>query len=216
MSFGENLALPSFAGTPPEAPRVLALEGPNGAGKTTLCKLLAKQLGAPSCLGIDESWFKEPFKTQMIRDAEWHASALFFLSGCCEQMRRLRSRSEYLVIMDRSLWSTLAVHAADTPSRLQTLLDLLRPIAPLVRVPDFTLVLEASFATCQSRIARKTGSARELDTLTATPGFHARESEFYRWLGRERSEVVFLDANPDGPECVAEQALHLVREIVPC
>jgi len=79
-------------------------------------------------------------------------------------------------------------------------------------VPDFTLVLEASFETCQSRIARKTSAARLLDDLTATSVFHAREQEFYRWLARQRSEVLFLDANQAGPEDVAKRASALIRE----
>ena len=51
-----------------------------------------------------------------------------------------------------------------------------------------------------------------MDDLTATPAFHAREQEFYRWLARQRSEVRFLDANQAGPETVAEQAAALIRE----
>ena len=148
----------------------------------------------------------------MIRDAEWFASAMFFLSGCCEQMRVLRSRPNPLVIMDRSLWSTLAVHGAENPERLETLLAMLRPVAAQIHVPDLTLVLEADFETCQSRIARKSGVARLLDDLTATPAFHAREQEFYRWLARQRTEVRFLDANQAGPEAVAKQAAALIRE----
>src|SRR4029077_6601945 len=124
----------------------------------------------------------------MIRDAEWPASAMFFLSGCCEQMRVLAGRPEPLVVMDRSIWSTLAVHGAESAGRLKALLAMLQPIAPQVRVPDLTLVLEASFAACQSRIAKKTGTARALDELTATAVFHAKEREFYRWLGRRRRE----------------------------
>jgi thymidylate kinase len=114
--------------------------------------------------------------------------------------------------MDRSLWSTLAVHSAESTERLETLLAILRPVAGQICVPDLTLVLEADFETCQSRIARKSGAARLLDDLTATPAFHAREQEFYHWLARQRSEVLFLDANRAGPEAIAEQATALIRE----
>ena len=129
----ESLFLPEFAGRAASRPLVVALEGPNGAGKTTLCEALARGLGARRCLGTDEAWFSEAFKTRMIRDAEWFSSALFFLSGCFEQMRALRSQPDPLVIMDRSLWSTLAVHAAEDSRRLQALLDMLRPLAPEIR-----------------------------------------------------------------------------------
>jgi thymidylate kinase len=205
------LSLPRFAGRDASRSFVVALEGANGAGKTTLCRLLSRQLAAPACLGTDAAWFSDSFKTRMIRDAQWFASAMFFLSGCLEQMRVLRGRPDPLVIMDRSLWSTLAVHGAESPERLEALLAMLRPVAAQIHVPDLTLVLEAGFETCRSRVARKSGAARVLDDLTATAAFHAREQEFYRWLARERSEVLFLDANQAGPEHVAERASALIR-----
>ncbi|HWV98442.1 MAG TPA: deoxynucleoside kinase [Candidatus Acidoferrum sp.] len=208
--------LPPFAASATSGPSVVALEGPNGAGKTTLCHNLARSLGAPSCLGTDEAWFSDSFKTRMIRDAEWHSSAMFFLSGCFEQMRLLQPRPERLVVMDRSLWSTLAVHAAESPERLEKLLAMLCPISTAVRVPDLTIVLEASFATCQSRIAKKAGTARALDELTATADFHSREREFYRWLARHTPNMVFLDAERGSPDEVADSALVLVREKLRC
>jgi thymidylate kinase len=211
-----SCTLPPFAVPPPTGPRVVAIEGPNGAGKSTLCGVLARALGARACLGTDEAWFSDSFKTRMIRDADWFASAMFFLSGCFEQMRLVRVQAAPLVIMDRSLWSTLAVHAAENVERLAALLEMLRPVAGEVRVPDFTLVLRASFATCQSRIALKSGAARGLDELTANAPFHGREEKFYRWLGGQRPEVAFLDVDQVGPEAVAERALTLVRERIPC
>ena len=211
----QKLNLPRFASSRGSRPFVVALEGPNGAGKTTLCRKLSRRLGAPSCLGTDEAWFSETFKTRMIRDAEWHASAMFFLSGCFEQMRLLRSRAEKLVVMDRSMWSTLAVHAANDPARLSALLAMLRPVGTQVQLPDLTIVLEASFATCQSRIARKTGAARALDNLTATSAFHAREQLFYRWLAHQTKSVCFLDVEATAAE-VADSAVALVREKVRC
>jgi hypothetical protein len=89
---------------------------------------------------------------------------------------------------------------------------MLRPIAAQIHVPDFTLVLDASFETCQSRISRKSGAARLLDELTGNSAFHAREQEFYRWLARHRSEVLFLDVNQSEPENIAERASALIRE----
>ena len=208
----DQLRLPVFAGRNFSRPIVVALEGANGAGKTTLCHLLARRLDAHACMGTDDAWLSDAFKTRMIRDAEWFVSAMFFLSGCFEQMRVLRDRREPLGIMDRSLWSTLAVHSAGSTKRLETLLAILQPVADQIQVPDLTLVLETDFETCQSRIARKSGAARRLDDLTATPAFHAREQAFYRWLAHQRSEVLFLDVKQAGPEAIAEQATVLIRE----
>ena len=208
------LSLPRFGQTPP-GPVIIAIEGPNGAGKTTLSWAMSRKLGVPWCLGTDEAWAAENLKVRMIRDAEWFASAMFFLSGCFEQMRLLRDRSEPLVIMDRSFWSTLAVHGATNVGHLQAILDMLRPIASSVQVPHFTLILEASFSTCQSRIATKTGTARALDQLTATAEFHQREAAFYQWLGTQCSAMSFLDVNAANADEVADQALEVVRKQFP-
>ena len=212
----DAIHLPGFAARDPARPLVVAIEGPNGAGKSTLCQMLSQKLKAPACLGTDPAWFSSAFKERMIREAEWYASAMFFLSGCFEQMRRLRGRPEPMVIMDRSLWSTLAVHAAAQGERLHALLSMLRPVAAHIQVPDLTLVLEASFATCQSRIGRKSGMARALDELTASPPFHEGEKAFYRWLGRELTTVKFLDVNNLAPGEVAEGTLALLRQTFRC
>ena len=214
ISAFESLRLPAFAPAP-KGPQIVAIEGPNGAGKTTLSWALSRKLGVPWCLGTDEAWAAEHLKVRMIRDAEWFASAMFFLSGCFEQNRLLQQRPERLVIMDRSMWSTLAVHSATDAPRLSHLIDMLRPVAQNIFIPPLTIVLEASFDTCQSRIAKKTGTARALDQLTARADFHSREAAFYQWLAMQSCTVVFLDADKAGPEEVAERALTLVRSKMP-
>jgi len=205
------LNLPALGQKGASGPIVIAIEGPNGAGKTTLSWALSSKLGVPWCLGTDEAWFAEPLKVRMIRDADWWASAMFFLSGCLEQARLLRARPDRLVIMDRCLWSTLAVHAAEDFSRLPALLEMIRPIAEYIQIPQITLVLEASFSTCQERISQKTGTARALDELTATAGFHAREREFYHWLGRQTPTVNYLETDQHNAEEVAASALIAIK-----
>ena len=211
-----DVILPRFADPPAKPPFTIAIEGPNGVGKTTLCAGLTGRLKVPSCLGTDPAWFTPAFKTRMIRDAEWHASALFFLSGCFEQMRLLQQRCEKLVIMDRSLWSTLAVHAAQEPARLAALIAVLQPIARPIAVPNLTLILRASFATCQERIAKKDHAAQLLDGLTANKDFHARELEFYAWLAQQQPNCLFLDVDRLDAEQVAAEAEVIIRERSPC
>ncbi len=206
----DRLALPRFTRLRKPVPLVVALEGPNGAGKTILCRRLGRSLGAYTCLGTPRPWFSKPLKARMIRDADWFASAMFFLSGCFERMREIRSMSAPLVIMDRSLWSTLAVHAAANPERLAVVTAMIRPVASSISVPDLTLVLEASFETCLSRIARKDRASQALDQLTANARFHAREQVFYRWLARQTPTVQFLNVDRVDARQVAAQAKSLI------
>lgn len=211
----QALSLPRFREPSTSGPITVAIEGPNGAGKTTLCRALSRTLGFPWCLGTDEAWFAEPLKVRMIRDAEWYASAMFFLSGCFEQTRALGTRPDRLIIMDRCLWSTLAVHAAVQFDRLEALIAMVQPIARQIQVPRLTIVLEASFDTCQSRIANKSGTARALDELTATPAFHSREREFYHWLSRQTPAVTFVDADVATADEVVHKTLDLFKTRLP-
>ena len=71
------------------------------------------------------AWEDSSLKLHVIRDADWLASAMYFLSGVIESSRQAVGSEAKLQIMDRSLWSTLAVHYAHDPARLETLLPML-------------------------------------------------------------------------------------------
>ncbi len=215
MNKYRGFKLPEFAPVNGRTPFVVAIEGPNGAGKTTLCRRLGRRFGSYTCLGTPPAWFSKALKGRMIRDADWVASAMFFLSGCLEQMRAVKARAERLVIMDRSLWSTLAVHAAEARPRLAAVLAMLKPVARGISVPDLTVVLEASFETCQHRIARKGYEAQALDHLTADVRFHAQEQSFYHWLSRNARRIEFLNVDEASPQRVADQAAALITHAFP-
>ena len=198
-------------------PTVVAVEGPNGAGKTHLCALLSQRLGVPCRPGVPAGWQDSALKLRMIRDADWLAAALYFLSGVIETSREATRCGADLQVMDRSLWSTLAVHFAHDPARLERLLPLLELVADRVNVPDLTIVLEASPATLARRVARKPADEQELDLAAgADEGFHRREREFYHWLATQGPKVAFLDTDDCEPEDVCRRAADLIRESFPC
>ena len=198
-------------------PYVVAIEGPNGAGKTRLCSLLSERLGVPSLRGVPAGWEDAPQKLRMIRDADWLASAMYFLSGVMEASREAACGAGDLKLMDRSLWSTLAVHYAHDPARLEVLLPMLELAAGHVKVPDLTIVLEASPASCLRRIARKSGHEQALDAASpATDVFQQREREFYHWLQAQWPVVAFIDTDDCEPETVCQKAADLIRESFQC
>jgi pyruvate kinase/thymidylate kinase len=199
------------------APQVVAIEGPNGAGKTLLCSLLSKRLGLPEIRGVPAGWEEASLKLRMIRDADWLASAMYFLSGVIEASREVGRSGAKLQVMDRSVWSTLAVHFAHDPRRLERLLALLDLAADRVKVPDLTIVLEAGAATCRRRIAGKSRGEQALDAASpADEDFCRREREFYHWLAEQGAKVVFLPADRGDPEDVCRRAADLIREAFPC
>jgi pyruvate kinase len=197
--------------------KVVAVEGPNGAGKTLLCSMLSKQLGIPGIRGVPAGWENASLKLHMIREADWLASAMYFLAGVIEVSREVSQSDAKLQVMDRGLWSTLAVHVARDPQRLECLLSLLDLAADRLRAPDLTIVLEASAATCRRRIAGKSGSERAFDDAGPKDGdFFRREREFYHWLAEQGAKVVFLSVDQSNPEDVCRRAAELIRESFPC
>jgi thymidylate kinase len=196
---------------------LVAIEGPNGAGKTRLCALLGQVLGAATFRGVPTAWEDSARKLYMIRDADWLASAMYFLSGVIESSRQAVQCGGELQVMDRSLWSTLAVHYAQDPVRLETLLPLFQLAADRLTIPDLTIVLEADAETCRQRIARKPGAEQELDAASPSDeAFCLREREFYHWLSDQGPKVAFLDANQGTPEDLCQQAAQLIRGSFPC
>jgi thymidylate kinase len=209
----DTLRLPQSLAASLGRPQVVAIEGPNGAGKSHLCSLLGSRLGIPCLRGVPAEWESPAIKLRMIRDADWLASAMYFLSGVIESSREVARAKADLQIMDRSLWSTLAVHFASDPCRLQRLLPLLELAADRLKAPDLTIVLEATPETCCQRIARKSAGEQQLDGVgLADREFQRREREFYRWLAAQWPNVEFVPTDLREPEDVYQQAAALIRE----
>jgi len=195
----------------------VAIEGPNGVGKSHLCRLLGERFHWLLVRGVPACWEEGPMKLRMIRDADWLASAMYFLSGVIESAREASPGPERLAIMDRSLWSTLAVHYAHDPARMETLFPLLDLAADRLPVPHLTVVLEAAAETCQRRIAGKAGSEREFDAASPDgDDFHRREREFYHWLASQGPKVVFVDTDDRDPDAVCQTVAELIRKSLPC
>ena len=202
---------PSSLVTSSGGPFVVAIEGPNGAGKTCLGRLLQERLGYRLLRGVPPAWDEPAMKMRMIRDADWLASAMWFLSGVIESSREAAAGEGDVRVMDRSVWSTLAVHYACDPGRLALLLRLAELAGDRIRVPDLTIVLEASLDTCRRRIAQKTGGQRAFDAAAlAGDDFHRREREFYRWLAAQGPKVAFIDTD----RCDAEEVYRLASDCI--
>ena len=117
------------------------------------------------------------------------------------------------VIVDRSLWSTLAVHYAHDPDRLLRLLPLFELAADRLRVPHLTIVLDATPATCRQRIEGKSAAERAFDAASpADEAFDRRERVFYSWLAKQGPKVVFVNTDGQAPEAVYARVARLLEE----
>lgn len=206
----------SLAAASPACP-VVAVEGSNGTGKTPLCRMLSETFAVPVLRGVPAAWEHHDMKLHMIGGADWLASAMYFLSGVIESSREAQSREARFRIMDRSMWSTLAVHYAHDPGRLTKLLQLVELAAGRLIVPGLTIALEASYATCRARIERKKEQEQQWDAAAPdSQEFFAREQEFYHWLAGQWPRVVFISTDNRAIEDVYRQAVAAVEEWTRC
>ena len=215
---GDNrMELPRSLASTLGRPFVVALEGPNGVGKTYLCDFLSQRLSLPYLRGIPSPWEHAEMKLRLIRDADWFASAMYFLSGVIESSQEICRNNAPVTLMDRSVWSTLAVHYAYDPKRMELLMPLLRLTSGRIKIPDLTIVLEASPAVCRERIAKKTGIDHECDAASPDDdAFHAREREFYRRLAQNWPKVVFINTEKLTVEEVCVQVEKTIQELLAC
>lgn len=202
---------------------LIAIEGGNGVGKTTLIERL--QSMHPDWMirrGVPDDWMEQKMKMRMIRDADWMASAFYFFSGSMELNRELaefiqQQVSPPQICLDRSLWSTLAVHIGHDPNRISQLMQMLELMGGHVCVPNKTIILTASPKILQQRISEKTPSERIFDELTQNYTYWERESAFYHWLqeavaevGLPQFQVKIVNTDNLSPDEVAECVDRLI------
>jgi pyruvate kinase/thymidylate kinase len=174
---------------------LIAIEGSNGVGKTSLItRLRATHPDWTICRGVPDAWMEPQIKMRMIRDADWMASALYFFSGSIELAREIMESlrqqiSPSKVCLDRSLWSTLAVHVGHDPSRLVVLMQILEAMGGHICIPNKTIVLTASPESLCRRISGKDLSERVFDELTQNHDYWKRELAFYYWLKDAIAEI---------------------------
>jgi thymidylate kinase len=215
-AMADDLPVPRSLAVTLGSPYLIAVEGPNGSGKSLLCSMLKERLGFPYLRGVPPEWEAPAMKLRMIGQADWLASAMYFLSGVIESSREAASQPGTIKVMDRSLWSTLAVHYAHDPDRMPKLMRLVELAAGKVKVPELTIVLEISPAEYRRRLGRKTGDDHRFDTATPdTDLFLLRENEFYHLLARQWPKIVFISTENREVEPVYQEAEAAVRALLP-
>ena len=203
----------SFANPKRKPYTIVAIEGPNGVGKTTLGRLLAQESGWEYCLGVPGEFMEMEMKNRMLFHADWQASALYFLAGAIELNRELSAiPAGSVVVMDRSPWSTAAVHVATNPERADWIMKALDLAADRLPMPDYVLILEASYDACRSRIAKKPGRESFFDR--DSEAYFRKEREFYRQLRVFLPTARIIDTDNLDEEGMLNAAHALLRDMM--
>lgn len=190
-------------------PYIIAIEGPNGVGKTTLCGSLNRMEGFEYRLGVPPEWMEYNMKKRMIFHASWMASALYFMSGVMEVKRDIKNLDKKFIIMERSIWSTLAVHWMKDFSRVGPLLNIMKEGHEFLPIPDLTIVLKADYDTCQNRINKKLDESKDFDK--DLPREFLREMEFYDWLNNQLPNIEIIDTTNLSLEKIEKLVLNAIR-----
>ena len=189
--------------------RLIAIEGPNGAGKSTVCSRVTERLGAVSMRGVPSLWEDVSLKTRVLSSKHWQAALFHYLAGTIELQADLPAEGN--VIIDRCIWSTLAVHATMDPGRIRTVLGALDMVAAEIPFPDITIYLDTDFASCQARIANKPRLEQQWDEVGPTGlSAHKRERDLFAWLAQAGVPIVFVPADSP-PESITDNIIKILK-----
>lgn len=189
-------------------PYIVAIEGPNGVGKSTVCKEINKLKEFEYRLGVPKQWMEYNIKKRMIFQASWVASALYFMSGTMEVKREIEDINDKIIIMDRSVWSTLAVNWIKDPQRCEKIIRIMNEGHEFLPMPDMVIVLKADYEICQQRINNKIDEGKDFDKDSREE--FIKEMSFYDWLNEQLDNVEIVDTSNFKPE----DTLNTVKNII--
>jgi thymidylate kinase len=192
-----------YSTTKKQQKRVIAIEGPNGAGKSKTIDCLSKFTNFSQFRGVPSEFESVALKTRILKSPEWFASVLYYLAGSIENCREIPQ--EGIVIIDRSPWSTVAVHAAIDPLRIPKVMAAFDMAASHIKFPDLIIYLETDYQVCCERNGTKIDIEQEWDAAGPIgKGAHQRENAFFHWLSECGVPMIFVDGNQEAEERAAQ------------
>lgn len=143
--------------------RIIAIEGPNGAGKTTLWNYISSHYDNVSCIKPLYGPFAEAkdLKGYMIDSGSALGNVFYFMSSAIEQQSNLGEGEVFL--LDRSIWSTLASAYSKDKAIADKLFSILEIVSENILLPTETVLLNADYNTCRTRIGKKDISESKYD-----------------------------------------------------
>lgn len=161
---------------------IIAFEGVDGCGKTSLCSCLEETFPEFSFAKIPEAYVEMPFKNYLSSEASPMASTLIYSASLVERKVSADALMDNrkIAVMDRSLWSTVALKWVDNPQFAQNTIDLFENLADCIPVPALMFVLDVPYEICRKRIQERDTITRKFDKMSREQ--YERHMDFYRWL----------------------------------
>lgn len=165
--------------------RVIAFEGVDGCGKSTLCQQLGENYSGFRFVPIPHDYVSMPFKEYLTFSASYIGKALVYAASLADRKERAERLDSQVtnVVMDRSLWSTIALSYARYPDLAQDITNLFSSIAKYIPIPDIVYVLDVPYEICRERIAQRSRDAQRFDIMPMED--YRRHMDFYYWLDKQ-------------------------------
>lgn len=198
--------------------KIFAFEGHNGVGKSSVAKHVAINIKARYLYGVDEDTLILGLKEKFIKKASWYSSALFFLAGSMETKRKIDNEfKENIFILDRSFWSTLAVHwdrSESDKKQLESIVDYGKQFLP---IPNIIFILTADYEECNRRInMKKNCIEKDLDSVVDEE-YYLKEKKFYNWLeenNKEYTKIIKIDTTTKSEQEVISICTDYVEKYI--
>lgn len=199
---------------------LFSFEGPEGSGKTLIASLVAKKLNELNNLAL---YSREPGGVEVAEDIrgivvhkEMHrmTEALLFLAARVEHYNKIiRPHIDlgYTVILDRFIYSTLAIQGNARGIPISTLKELHRLALPKdIRFITFYLDIDPRIS-----VARKSSQDNEVQKFEREPmEFHYASRDFMLEQCQENPEEVIRIAVDHGtPDEIADEIVNIILHI---
>ena len=193
-----NFNVPILSNTSLSQKTIVAIEGLNGVGKTTLVEHVGASFPSiKTSQSTPAIYIKNiEIRSYILFSASQMASALYYLSGITDLTSLLKREPSRSILLDRSIWSTLAAAYAKDPQIVPMLFSLLSEMQDYLMIPDYIVVLNASYKTCLERIAKK-HSGKEFDKDSEE--IFDKKKEFYGILKNAGYPMQFIETDDLDP-----------------
>ena len=170
---------------------IIAFEGVDGCGKTSLCEHFDGYDGRFYFARIPEAYIQRPFKDHLVFHTTHISSALIYAGSLVDRKKLYDSdEQKRIAILDRSIWSTLALLYARNPESVQMVIDVFSTIADNLPIPDVVYVLDVPFEVCRERIKTRNPNIKKYDDMKKAE--YEKHLEFYHLIEQFGVNIKFV------------------------
>ena len=187
---------------------IFAFEGVDACGKTSICDAFPFYSNEVVFVRIPGAYINEPFKHYLYFETSPMSSALIFTASLIDRLRKAQTHSGKYVVMDRSLWSTVALNWAQTPQVAQDVLNLFGSVVAYLPIPEKAYVLDVPYEVCRERVLNRSNVAQKYDDMPYSE--FQRHMEFYYWLAEKEVGVTIISP---GTKSIHELCEILYRDM---